>query len=264
HTSDRDRRWPGAPTCTTACIERASSLRHFCDRSWTPKRHRDWILEHMTPERPFRFGVVAATARDGDGWRQKAQRIESLGYATLLTPDTLQYPLAALPALAAAASATRTLRIGTYVLANDFRNPVLLAKEAATLDFLSGGRFELGLGAGRPTAANDNRMLGLPFDSGRVRLARLAESLALGKALLSLSEPVTASGMHYQVQDAQVGPAPIQQPRPPILIAASGKEMLALAAREADIIALGVAPTATESEVADKVDWIRESAGDGF
>ena len=99
---------------------------------------------------PFRFGVVAAQARSGEEWAEKARRVESLGYATLVIPDNIQYTLAPLLALAAAAAATHTLRVGTYVLANDYRNPVMLAKEAATLDLLSGGRFELGIGAGRP------------------------------------------------------------------------------------------------------------------
>src|SRR5690349_2494897 len=96
--------------------------------------------------RPFRFGVVAATARSGEEWASAARRVESLGYSTLVVPDGLRYALAPLPALALAAAATRTLRVGTYVLVNDFRSPVLLAKDVATLDLLSGGRFELGLG----------------------------------------------------------------------------------------------------------------------
>jgi probable F420-dependent oxidoreductase len=169
--------------------------------------------------------VVAAQARSGEEWADKARRVESMGYATLLTPDGLQYTLAPLPALMAAAMATRTLRVGTYVIANDFRNPVLLAKEAATLDVLSGGRFELGIGVGRPAAAEDNRMLGIPFDSGAVRVARLAESLALIKALLS-GQTVTATGPHYSAANAQVSPRPLQQPRPPILVGASKRRLL--------------------------------------
>src|ERR1700694_2968980 len=135
--------------------------------------------------RPCRFGVFAASARSAQERIAKAQRAESLGYATLVIPDNLQHTLAPLPALAMAAAATRTLRVGTYVLPNDFRNPVLLAKDVATLDLLSGGRFELGLGAGRPDAAAETRRLGLPFDSGAVRVARLAESLGIVKALLA-------------------------------------------------------------------------------
>jgi len=128
-----------------------------------------------------------------------------MGYATLLMPDGLKYTLAPLPALVAAAAATRSLRVGTYVIDNDFRNPVLLAKDAATVDLLSGGRFELGIGVGRPAAAEDNRMLGIPFDSGAVRVERLSESLALLKALLS-GQPVTATGPHYAVADAEISP----------------------------------------------------------
>jgi len=213
--------------------------------------------------RPFRFGVVAAQARSGNEWAEKARRIESMGYATLLMPDGLQYSLAPLPALTAAAMATRTLRVGTYVIANDYRNPVMLAKEAATVDVLSGGRFELGIGAGRPAAAEDNRMLGIAFDSGAVRVARLAESLTLLKALLS-GQTVTATGPHYAAANAQISPRPVQQPRPPILVAARKRQLIELAAREADIIALGIPPTETEAEIAERIRWIREAAGSRF
>jgi probable F420-dependent oxidoreductase len=215
------------------------------------------------PERPFRFGVVAAQARSGEEWAEKARRVESMGYATLLTPDGLQYTLAPLPALTAAAMVTRTLRVGTYVIANDYRNPVLLAKEVATVDVLSGGRFELGLGVGRPAAAEDNRMLGIPFDSGAVRVARLAESLALLKALLS-GQPATATGSHYAVANAEISPRPVQQPRPPILVAAGQRKLLELAGREADIIALGIPPSEPEAGVAERIAWIREAAGSRF
>lgn len=212
---------------------------------------------------PFRFGVVAAFAGSGDEWGEKARHVESLGYSTMVMPDTLQYTLAPLPALAAAAAATRNLRVGPYVLANDFRNPVLLAKDAATLDLLSGGRLELGLGAGRPDSAGENRMLGVPFDRGGVRVSRLAESLALLKRLLS-GETASAPGPYYGASEAQVSPAPVQKPHPPILIAGSGRRLLSLAAREADMVALGIAPTETEDGAAEKVGWVREAAGSGF
>ena len=217
----------------------------------------------MSRQHPFRFGVVAAQARSGEEWAEKARRVESLGYATLVIPDNVQYTLAPLPALAVAATATRTLRVGTYVIANDYRNPVMLAKEAATLDLLSGGRFEFGIGAGRPTAAHDNQMLGLPFDTGGVRLARLAEALAIIKPLLA-GEHISATGQHYAVADAAVSPLPVQKPHPPILIAGSGKRLLSLAAREADIVALGVGPDATEEAVAEKIGWLRDAAGERF
>src|SRR5438105_7181568 len=217
----------------------------------------------MTTARPFRFGVVAAQAPSGVEWAAKARRIESMGYSTLLMPDGLRHSLAPLPALAAAAVVTGSLRVGTYVLANDFRNPVLLAKEAATVDLVSDGRFELGLGAGRPGAVDDNRMLGLPFGSGGERVAALAESLPLIKALLA-GETSTATGPRYAAEAAEISPRPVQQPRPPILVAGSGRRILSLAAREADIVALGVAPTEAEAGVAERIAWLREAAGPRF
>src|SRR6476660_4425406 len=150
----------------------------------------------MTTSRPFRFGVIAAQGPSGADWIAKARRIEQLGFATLLVPDGVRYTLSPFVALATAAAATTTLRLGTYVLANDFRHPTMVAKDAASLDLLSGGRLELGIGAGRPAADADNRALGLGFDSGGTRLARLAESIALLKRLLA-GESVTASGAHY-------------------------------------------------------------------
>jgi probable F420-dependent oxidoreductase len=212
---------------------------------------------------PFRFGMVAAMARSGEEWAAKARRAESLGFATLLTPDTLQGSLAPLPAIAAAAAATTTLRVGTYVIANDLRHPILLAQEAATVDFLSGGRLELGVGAGRPSSADDLRMLGRDMDPGGVRVARLAESLALVRQLLE-GRTVTAAGEHYTVTEARVAPRPVQQPRPPLLVAATGPKMLELAAREADIVALGLAPTSTEAAAAETVDRLRRAAGRRF
>ena len=217
----------------------------------------------MSTPRPFRFGVVASQLRSADDWAARARRAEALGYATFVLPDTVGMTPAPLPALAVAAAATRTLRVGPYVLANDYRHPVLLARECATLDLLSDGRFELGLGAGRPNAAADYAKLGLALDPGGVRVDRLAESLAILKALLS-GESVTAAGRHYTVTDADVFPRPVQQPRPPILVAASGRRLLALAAREADIIALAGRPDESEAALREKVDWVRQAAGDRF
>lgn len=212
--------------------------------------------------RPFRFGVVAAQAGSGEEWAETARRVEALGYTTLLMPDTIAHSLAPLVALTAAAGATRSLRVGTYVIANDYRSPVLLAKEVATLDLLSGGRFELGLGAGRPSAAADNRMLGFPFDAGGVRVARLTESLALVRRLLA-GETVSTHGTYYHVEGARIYPGPVQRPLP-LLVAGSGRRVLSLAAREADIIALGVAPDETEEAVEEKIGWLRAAAGERF
>jgi probable F420-dependent oxidoreductase len=213
--------------------------------------------------RPFRFGVVVAQARSGDELAAWARRVEGLGYSSWLMPDTLGQTLAPLPALAAAAAATRSLRVGTFVLANDFRNPVLLARESATLDFLSNGRFELGLGAGRPAAESDARKLGIPFESGGSRVDRLAEALGIISALLS-GERATATGPHYAAVDADVFPPPAQLPHPPILVAGSGRRLLSLAGRKADIVALGAGPSASQQDLAEKVGWVREAAGERF
>ena len=175
----------------------------------------------------------------------------------------MRFSLAPWPALTAAATATRSLRVGPYVLDNDYRHPVLVAKDAASLDFLSGGRLELGIGAGRPAAADDNRMLGLPFDRGSVRLARLAEALLLLKPLLG-GQSASGSGPHYIADRVEISPKAVQSPHPPILVAGSGRQLLSLAAREADIIALGLPPDATESTVAEKIGWIRQAAGARF
>jgi len=214
------------------------------------------------PHRPFRFGVVTAQARSGEDWIARARRVEQLGYATLLMPDRLVGPvLSPLPALAIAAAATHHLRVGTFVLASGLRNPLLLARECATLDFLTGGRFELGLGAG--VSEDDFRQAGIPFGQPGARVDRLTETLAIVKALWSGQE-VTVGGSHDTVAGAHGYPPPVQQPRPPILVAGAGRRMLSLAAREADIVALGVGATAGEAEVSEKIDWLRQEAGDRF
>jgi probable F420-dependent oxidoreductase len=210
----------------------------------------------------FRFGIVAAAATSGGEWIEKARRIEDLGFDTLVIPDTLGHTLSPFAALAAAAAATRRLRIGTYVLANDLRHPVLVAKDAATLDLISGGRFELGLGAGRPFAEADYRALGFPFESGGVRVSRLAESLRILKSLLA-GDRVDTDGRYYSIQSAEIWPRPLQSPLP-ILVAGSGRRLLSLAAREADIVAFGVAPNAAEATAGEMIEWIQDAAGDRF
>ena len=126
--------------------------------------------------KPFRFGVNVRTAGSGADWADKARKVEALGYSVLLVPDHLAELLAPLPALAAAATATKHLRVGTAVLNNDFRHPVLLAREAATLDVLSDGRLELGLGAGH--MQSEYEQAGLTFDPGATRVERLAEAVS--------------------------------------------------------------------------------------
>lgn len=217
----------------------------------------------MSAQHPFRFGVVMGQARSASEWVAKARKIESLGFTTVLMPDTLSQTWSPFPALAALATATTTIRLGTYVLANDMRNPVMVARESTTLDVLSEGRFELGLGVGRPNADEDYRKLGIPFEEGAVRVARFAEALEIISALLG-GQHASASGPHYAVADADVFPPPAQQPRPPILIAGGRKRLLTLAGQHADIVALAMPPTADEATVTEAIGWLRAAAGDRF
>jgi probable F420-dependent oxidoreductase len=217
---------------------------------------------------PFRFGVVSGgIAQSRDGWTDLARRVEALGYSTLLMPDRPSMGgLAPIAALATAAAATRTLRIGSYVFANDYRHPVILAREVATLDVLSGGRFELGLGAG--VGHGEYEQLGLPFDAPGARVSRLEEALRLMKLLLT-EEHVSFTGRYYAVKDLPGLPKPAQQPHPPIFIGSSGKRMLTLAAREAQMIAPTLKYTPQGPDPADvsldeKVGWIRAAAGERF
>jgi probable F420-dependent oxidoreductase len=217
---------------------------------------------------PFRFGVQQASARSGDAWAALARRVETLGYNILVMPDHLGRQLSPFAALAAAAAATTRLRIGVFVFANDYRHPLMLAREAATLELLSGGRFEMGLGAGWMTG--DYRQLGMTYDPGPRRVDRLEEAVPLFKRLLA-GETVSHQGKHYQLDRASVGVEPVQKPRPPLAIGGGGPRILKLAAREAEIV--GLVPgfdahgrirvrQATETATVEKIALIREAAGD--
>ena len=178
---------------------------------------------------------MAERGRSATHWREVAQRAEALGYDTLLMPDHITDQLAPIAALTAAADATTTLRVGSFVFDNDYRNPVMLAKEATTLDLLSGGRLEFGIGAGWNT--RDYRQLGIAYDTPKVRVDRMEEALALMKRLWT-QEKVTHEGPYYRVHDATVLPRPTQRPHPPVMIGGGGPRMLRIAAREAQIVAL--------------------------
>ncbi len=226
----------------------------------------------MTRQRPFRFGVQISQAESRTQWQEKARRAEALGYDILLIPDHLGGQLAIGPALAAAAAATTTLRIGTLVLQNDLRHPALVAKDAATLDLLSDGRFELGIGTGG-SFPPDFEWTGIPFDPPGTRVGRLAESLQVIKAMFG-ADPVTFAGTYYTITGYEALPKPVQQPHPPILVGGGGPRMLSLAAREADIV--GILPTmlavggqfrmdqCTAEAVAGQVEFIRQVAGSRF
>ena len=182
---------------------------------------------------PFRFAIRAIGPRSAEGWIAQARRAEELGYSALLMPDHLIEQLSPVPALAAAAAGTTRLRIGVHVFANDYRDPVMLAREAATLDALSNGRLEFGIGAG--WMASDYKQLGIPYDEPKVRVDRLVEAVAIIKRLFA-GETVDHEGAHYRIHGARIGIAPVQKPRPPIVIGGGGPRMLKIAAREADIV----------------------------
>ena len=183
----------------------------------------------------YRFGVNVGPSRSRAEWTQKARKIEDLGYSTLTVPDHLSGFFAPMPALITTAEATKNLRVGTNVLNNDFRHPVLVAREAATVDLLTEGRFELGLGAGH--MQSEYNQAGLNFDAGGIRVERLAEAVVLIKRLLK-GEQVTLAGHYYRVTGHTIYPFPVQRPHPPILVGGNGSTLLGLAAREADIVGL--------------------------
>lgn len=205
-------------------------------------------------------------------WQQKARAIEDRGYSMLVVADHLAPSLSPLVALVSAADATRTLRVGTYVLNNDFRHPVQTAREAAAADLLTDGRFVLGIGAG--FAASEYREAGLGFDEGATRVERLGEAITIVKGLLE-GQRVNFRGRHYQIQDHATYPPPIQRPHPPILVGGNGRQLISLAAREADIVGLtGLSFLAggdsvdltglTARAVDQRLAWIRAAAGSRF
>lgn len=220
----------------------------------------------------FRFGVNVWSAGSRAEWVDKAQKLEALGYSTLSVPDHLANFFAPMPALVSAAAGTKRLRVGTMVLNNDFRHPVLVAREAATVDVLTDGRFQLGLGAGHMKSEYDQ--VGLGFDPGATRVERLAEAIVIVKRLLE-GGPATFAGRHYRVTDHTIHPLPVQRPHPPIFIGGNAPRLLTLAAKEADIVGLtgitfrrgGAAPDLADWRVAtvdERVRLVREAAGDRY
>jgi probable F420-dependent oxidoreductase len=223
--------------------------------------------------RPFRFGIQCSSPPSvtAASWRALARRVEDLGYHRLTVSDHLDDQLAPVAALMAAADATTDLRVGVLVLSNDYRHPAVLAKEAATLDILSEGRFELGLGAGWMTT--DYERAGIPMDPAGVRIARLEEAVQVVRGLLSAG-PCTFAGEHYRIDGLAGSPLPLQQPLP-LLIGGGGRKVLELAGRHADIVGLNpklpggvidaaAGPDATAAATERKIGWIREAAGPRF
>lgn len=231
----------------------------------------------MSKHHPFRFGVINEQMKAPAAWFDHVRRVEALGYSTFLlrdhfVPDFFGDQYAPLPALAAAAGATTTLRLGTMVVDNDYRHPVVLAKEAATLDCLSGGRFELGIGAG--WLRTEYEQAGLPFDRAGIRIDRLQEAIDVIKGMWA-AQPFTFSGKHYQVAAIDGVPKPMQRPYPPLLIGGGKERMLKLAGGVADIVGVLTSDVSrgtltsdlnerTPAAVMQKVAWIRQAAGARF
>jgi probable F420-dependent oxidoreductase len=216
--------------------------------------------------------VGAGPVRSRKAWRQFARKVESLGFSTLCVSDHFNEQLAPLPALAAAAEATNTLRVGTLVLCNDFKHPVVHAKELATIDLLSDGRLEWGMGAG--WFPPDYETAGLPFDRPGIRVERLVEAVTIMKGLMGDAK-VSFDGNHYRITDLDGTPKPVQRPHPPLLVGAAQRRLLSFAAREANIVGIGpsldgrsimsrpalMSPAAATDR---QLEWIRDAAGARF
>jgi probable F420-dependent oxidoreductase len=199
-------------------------------------------------DRTFRFGLVGAPT-PGTNWADLARRAENLGFSTLLAPDARVAP-SSFPSLAAAATATATLRLGNFVLAAPLRSAGSIAWDTATLDQLSGGRFELGLGAGRPDADEDARILGVPFGSAGERVRRTGEII---QEVRKLFADAIAGNEELRVFQ------PVQRPAPPIMVAAGGERLLTIGARQADILAV---QANTEEDLHTKLRVVSDAAGD--
>lgn len=222
----------------------------------------------MITLRPFRFGVVAEKAKSRQEWITKARRAEDLGYTTLLVPDHLNFDIDPTVGLMAVADAT-SLRIGSHVFCNDFRHPLVLARQAANLDLFSEGRFQLGLGCGY--LAEEYHQAGIPLDPVGVRISRFEEALQIIKAYFH-QEQVTFSGHYYHINGMKAAIKTVQKPHPPIYVGGGGKRVLSIAAREADIIGLvarnnarGLDWTSSLPDAnKEKLAWIRQAAGERF
>jgi probable F420-dependent oxidoreductase len=225
----------------------------------------------MPHPRPFRFGIQLSTAPDGPSWAALARKAEDLGYSTLYLPDHFGDQLAPMPAMMAAADATTTLNVGALVFDNDYKHPLVLAKELATIDRLSGGRVEVGLGAG--WMKSDYDQSGIPMEAPGVRVSRMEEGIAVLKGCFGPG-PFSFSGEHYTITEYDSHPKPVQSP-PPLLIGGGAKRVLSIAGREAQIVGINpsihsgqVDAAAAQNGAADvtdeKLGWVKAAAGDRY
>jgi probable F420-dependent oxidoreductase len=231
----------------------------------------------MCPMHPFRF---LATTGDSDenidlpGLTELARRAEAVGCSSFVIPDHLIGQYAPIPVLTAVAAATERLRIGTFVFNINLRHPAVLAQDLSTLDVLSGGRLDIGLGAGWNKPEHD--AIGIPFEPVGTRIAKLEEAIKVLKGCFG-DEPFSFSGEHYTITDHDGPPKPVQRPHPPLFIGGGGKRLLSLAAREAQVVGLaprlvpgdqtqprGDALSITLAATEEKIGWVREAAGDRF
>lgn len=221
------------------------------------------------PIRPFRFGIQTSSQPDRMSWINLAKRTEANGFDVLTMPDHFNDQLAPIPALMTAADATTTLRVGALVWDNDYKHPVVLAKELATIDVLSGGRLEIGLGAG--WMISDYEQSGMTYDRAGVRVDRFIEGLDVIRGCMA-AESFSYAGKHYTITNHNGTPKPIQSPCPPILIGGGGKRVLTYAAQHADIIGINATLTAgavgpeviatmSAAAVDDKVAIVRNAVG---
>ena len=219
------------------------------------------------PNHPFRFGVQARSATTAAEWADFSRKVEDTGFEVLTMPDHFTGQLAPVPAMMATMDVTTTLRTCALVYDNDYKHPAILAKEMATMDVLSNGRMEIGLGAG--WMISDYEQLGIPYDSPKVRIDRFVEGIKVIKGVMS-DGPFSFSGEHYTITNYDGFPKPIQK-LPPVLIGGGGKRVLSFAAREADIIGINgtltagvVGPealsTMTREAVDEKVAIVAEAA----
>ena len=221
---------------------------------------------------PFRFGVQFSKSASGDDYRDTVRRIEDLGYSTVFCPDHFDDQWAPTVALTVAAEATTDLRVATLVYDVDYRHPVVLAKEIATLDLVSGGRVEFGIGAG--WMSDDYDTAGIPFDKAGIRIDRMVEAIDVVRGLWS-GQPLNFQGEHYVVRDMTGAPSPCRPGGPPIIVGGGGKRVLTEAARRADIVGLNaslrsgsVGPETALSALGERFlerrNWVEKAAGDRF
>lgn len=223
----------------------------------------------MPEKRPFTFAAMMR-GDTGQEFIDRAKQIESMGYSTAAMVDHFNPTFSPVPGLTAAAMAAPSLRVLATVFDNDFRNPVLLAKEMATLDQLSDGRVDVGIGAG--WMESDYKQTGIQYDSPGVRISRMEEALTVMKGFWN-GEPFDYNGEHYVIEELRGYPQPVQQPHPPVYIGGGGQRILGIAGREADIIGVHVrfgpdgqldTVDTVREQMEKKFEWIRAGAGDRF